>query len=442
MGEASTWEPDRPVQALLEGGDKAFEALCWRIDPRFARREVRQRLRRYLKRLLSNVPRRNGWQLAEQIGESCPNGVQRLVRVADWDVDKVRDDLRSYVVEHLGEAEGVLVVDETGFLKQGKRSVGVKRQYSGTAGRIENCQVGVFLGYATSKGFAFLDRELYLPEEWAENPERRKQAGVPEAVEFATKPALARQMLQRALDAGVPCRWVTADEVYGENRRLRRDLEERHQPFVLAVSSKESLWVQWERCPQQKRVSVIVEALSEEAWVRLSCGDGTKGPRFYDWAWVPLARWPEPGWKHGLLVRRSLSDPKELAYYVVFAPKDAPLEEIVRVAGARWTIESGFESAKQEGGLDEYEVRKWEGWYRYITLALLAHAFLSVLRSQLEGPEKGGRGSGCRVASADGPRSSSAALPDRMASGHTPRSRPPLVEVEAATPSEGQTLSL
>jgi SRSO17 transposase len=329
--------------------------------------------------LLCPVERKNGWQLAEQAGDATPDGMQHLLARADWDADQVRDDLRAYVIEHLGDARAVLVVDETGFLKKGTKSVGVQRQYSGTAGRIENCQIGVFLAYASAKGRTFLDRELYLPQEWAADRERRHVAGVPEAVEFRTKPQLARAMLERALAAGVPAAWVTGDEVYGGDRRLRVWLEERQVPHVLAIKSSEPLWTRttW----RQVAAKTLAAGIPDAEWERLSAGEGAKGPRVYDWARVPIRALPEAGWDYWLLVRRSLTDPTDLAYYVCFCPADTPLGELVRVAGTRWAIEEGFESAKGEVGLDHYEVRRWPGWYRHITLALLAHAYLTVTRA-------------------------------------------------------------
>ena len=216
-----------------------WDTIQERIGPRFARSEQRQRVCHYVAGLLSPVERKNGWQLAEQAGETRPNGMQRLLAGAKWDADEVRDDLRAYVVERLGDPRAVLVIDETGFLKQGTKSVGVKRQYSGTAGRIENCQIGVFLTYATPTGHVLLDREFYLPREWADDTERRQEAGVPEEVAFATKPELAWRMLERALAAGVRAAWVTGDSIYGGDRRLRVWLEQQEQPFVLAVTSAE-----------------------------------------------------------------------------------------------------------------------------------------------------------------------------------------------------------
>jgi SRSO17 transposase len=383
--------------ADVEEWADGIEELHSRIAPRFARSEQRNRALAYLKGLLSPAKRKNGWQLAEQAGEKNPDGIQRLLNNALWDADAVRDDLREYVVEHLGEENTVLVVDETGFLKKGNKSVGVKRQYSGTAGRIENCQIGVFMAYASSKGNTLLDRELYLPKEWVEDEGRRKEAGVPEEVEFATKPQLAQQMLQRALEKNVPCKWVTADEIYGGDRRLRIWLEQQEQAFVLAVTSNEPLWCDIGRGVRQERVAAMVGSIQDDQWHRLSAGDGAKGPRLYDWARIPLERltWlsvEEPRWEHWLLVRRSIEKPEELAYYVVFCPVGTVLQELVQVAGKRWTIEESFEITKDEVGLDEYEVRRWMGWYRHITLAMLAQAYLAVTRYYASEREREKRG--------------------------------------------------
>lgn len=368
---------------------KELEGLHERIAHRFVRAEPRRRVLAYLKGLVGTSERKNSWQLAETAGEFTPDGMQRLLNQAHWDADLVRDDLREYVLEHFGDSDSaVLVIDETGFLKKGTKSVGVQRQYTGTAGKRENCQIGVFLCYASERGAAFIDRALYLPKSWAGDAQRREEAGVPKAVAFATKPELAKAMLERALEAEVPAAWVTGDAVYGGNRRLRMFLEGRGQPFVLAVKRDEPLWVLDERGPGQVAADRLAEeAVAPEEWARLSAGDGSKGLRLYDWALVPLFRLQlteeERYWGHWLLVRRSLEDPEELAYYVVFAPKETTtLEEVVRVAGTRWRIESSFESAKGEFGLDEYEVRKWEAWHRHVTLSLLAHAFVGVVRSR------------------------------------------------------------
>ena len=362
-----------------------LEVLHARIASHFGRREPRKRALAYLKGLLGPVERKNSWQLAEHAGDQTPDGLQRLLATYEWDADLVRDDLRNYVVEHLGNPNGVLIVDETGFLKKGVKSVGVKRQYSGTAGRIENCQIGVFLSYASPKGRAFLDREVYLPKEWAEDSARRAEAGVPEDVEFETKPQLAKVMLSRAIEAGVPASWVTGDEVYGSDRRLRLWLEQEEMPHVLAIKSTEPLWTD-PGFAQIGAATLAAEVPSDE-WVRLSAGDGAKGPRIYDWTRVPIRPLKEPGKGYWLLVRRSIAKPEELAYYVCFGPAETTVLELVRVAGRRWAIEEGFEEAKGEVGLDQYEVRKWVGWYRHITLALLAHAFLAVTR--IHADEKG-----------------------------------------------------
>ena len=330
--------------------------------------------------LLSSAERKNGWHLAEEVGNATPYGLQHLLGRAVWDADAVRDTLRGYVTERLGAQDAVLIVDETGFLKKGTQSVGVKRQYSGTAGRIENCQVAVFVAYATAHGRAFLDRELYLPAEWADDPVRRAQAGVPPEVTFQTKPDLAEQMLERALDAGVAPAWVVADAVYGDSRRLGMLLEARAQPYALACSGKAYVWAGWE----QQRVGDVLDTLrqdTEAEWHRLSAGDGAKGPRVFDWVRRPLTPPEQTGFERWLLVRRSLDDPDDLTAYTVFAPTGTPLAALARAAGSRWQVEIGFEEAKGDVGLDEYEVRSWHGWYRHITLALVAHAVLAAMRA-------------------------------------------------------------
>src|SRR5215813_2245297 len=347
------------------------------ILPHFPRREARRRAWAYIRGLLSPIERKNGWQLAEVNGDTTPYGVQHLLGRARWDDEAVRNALRAYLVEHLGEPQAVLVIDETGFLKKGEHPAGVARQYSGTAGRIENCQIGVFLAYASSRGHALLDCALYLPKDWINDGERCQGAGVPEKHPFATKPQLARQMLQHAFDAQVPAAWVTGDSVYGDDRRLRVWLEARAQAYVLAVSGKEYVWRGW----RQHQVKTVLATLPPDGWTRLSAGAGTKGPRWYEWRWLPLAQPMHPAWRRWLLVRRSVSDPTDLTAYVVFAPHESSLEVVVRVAGSRWTVESCFEAAKGEVGLDQYEVRSWTGWYRHITLAMWAYALLTVLRA-------------------------------------------------------------
>lgn len=369
--------PRDETASTVQGGLAYLADMAGRLAPHFARSEPRQRVRVYVRGLLSSVERKNSWQLAEVSGDATPYGFQYLLGRADWEADAVRDELRHYLVQHLGNLHAVLVIDETGFPKKGRHSAGVARQYSGTLGKIDNCQVGVFLGYASQLGHTLLDRELYVPQEWTNDRDRCRKAGIPEARRFATKPQLAQQMLVRAFAAGVPARWVTGDRVYGADRRLRMWLEAQPQAYVLAVSGQAYVWVD----EQQRQVKSILAALPEAGWTRLSAGDGAKGPRWYDWRWLALADPLEPGWRRWLLVRRSVSTPTELTAYVVLARQETMLAEVVRVAGTRWTIESCFEAAKGEVGLDHYEVRSWTGWYRHMTLSMWALALLTVMRA-------------------------------------------------------------
>ncbi len=371
--------------SIIRRSAQALAELVVRIGSHFGRAEVRKRVGCYLQGLLAEVPRKNGWQMAEALGEANAHGVQRLLEEADWDEQAVRDEVRTYVIEQLGEPAGILVVDETGFVKKGKQSAGVARQYSGTAGRRENSQVGVFLSYASAKGVAFIDRALYLPEEWTQDRVRCRAAGIPDEVAFATKGELAQQMLARAFAAGVPAEWVVGDTVYGYDE-LRLWLEEQQKHYVLAVPETHQVWVQGQPQP----VGLLAALLPDEAWVVLSAGEGSKGPRLYEWAWLQLpdemeaaserARW--------VLIRRSLSDRSERAYERVYAPATTTLAEVVRGTGSRWKIEEGYEQAKGEVGLDQYEVRTWRAWYRYITLALVAYAALVVMRAQARAQEK------------------------------------------------------
>lgn len=367
--------------AEVEAWASGLAELHARIAPRFARSEPRERVLAYVRGLLAPLERKNSWTLAEQAGESIPDGMQRLLAYADWDADAVRDDVRDYAVEHLapgpGDRSGVLVVDETGFLKKGTKSAGVARMYSGTAGRIENCQIGVFLGYATGSGRTFLDRELYLPKEWATDRARRAEARVGEEVEFATKPELAMRMIGRALDAGVPAGWVTADEVYGQHSKLRMMLEGRQMPYVLAVPVNQRVIARVDGKVTELRADALATHLPAQAWKKISAGAGSKGPRLYGWARAAI-RPLENDDSYWLLARRNLADPKDLAYYLCHGPERTPLRELVRVAGARWAIEETFQTAKGQVGLDQYQVRRYDSWYRHITLAMLAHAFLTV----------------------------------------------------------------
>ena len=366
------------VPAGVDEAAGEVEAVEARLRPRFRRAAGHRHAAAYLRGLLGEAERKNGWQLAEQAGYAQPRAIQRVLDRSVWDADAVRDDLRSYVVAELGDPDGVLVVDETGFLKKGDKSVGVQRQYSGTAGRIENCQVGVFLGYASAKGRAGIDRALYLPREWADDAGRRAAAGVPEVVASRTKPELARGMLEAALDAGVPARWVVGDAVYGSDGRLRRALEERGQAYALAVKSNEkpTTWPPYAP-PGQVAASAVAAALGADAWRRLSCGEGAQGQRLYDWAYVPLRPALRDGWVHALLIRRHPAEVEEVAYYLVYAPEGTPLAEVVRAVGSRWAIEDLFKLGKGQVGLDQYEVRSWTGWHRHVTLALLALAVLA-----------------------------------------------------------------
>src|SRR5829696_9026023 len=307
--------------------------------------------------------------------------MQRLLRTADWDADAVRDELRSYVVERLGPG-GVLIVDETGLIKKGARSAGVARQYTGTTGKIDNCQIGVFLGYATPTGRALIDRELYLPHAWTEDRDRARAAGIGDDVGFATKPDLARRMLQRTLDAGVPASWLTADEVYGQDKRLRVWCEQSGLPYVLATRSNDTgATIDW----RQRRVRALIAELPAESWQRCSAGAGAHGLRLYDWARIELLAGFDPGWARWVLARRTIpktaDEAAELAFYVCAGPADTTLAQLIAVAGGRWRVEECFQGAKNEAGLASCQVRDYTAWYRHITLAMLAHAYLSATRT-------------------------------------------------------------
>jgi SRSO17 transposase len=354
-----------------------FDELLGRVAGRFARVDLRRRARAFVRGLLSDLPSKNCWTIAEHAGDPNPDGMQHLLARAVWDEDKVRDDLRDYVVEHLGDPEAVLVVDETGDLKKGTATVGVKRQYTGTAGRIENAQVAVYLVYASSSGHAVIDRELYLPRSWTDDPERLQAAGVPSEIGFATKPALAQAMICRALDAGVPAGWVAGDEVYGANPGLRAELEARQIGYVLAVACDHRVRVGG----TTQRADALLRRVPARAWQQVSCGKGAKGHRLYDWAFVRLdhdgsAPDGQAG-KRWLMVRRNHTT-GELAFYRCFTPRPLPLAVLVHVAGRRWTVEERFQTGKGLVGLDQHQVRRWRSWYRWATLAMLAHAFLVV----------------------------------------------------------------
>ena len=389
------------LSELSEWSDE-FEVFHGRFAPFFGRREAREQAVKYLHGLLSPVERKNGWQLAEAVGDKTPDAIQRLLFSTKWDADAVRDELQRFVIEQFGDPNGIGVVDETGFLKKGTKSAGVQRQYSGTAGKRENCQLGVFLTYATPQGHTFLDRRLYLPESWSDNPQRCAKAKIPADIGFQTKPQQAVEMLRHAWSLGVPMRWVTGDEVYGEASYLRDAVAESGRWYVLAVRANSAVWVErpqvavpdWcgtGRKPTKERVvdgtaPVLIPALvaswPEHRWQRLEVAEGEKGPRIYDWACQQIIESQDqlPGRDGWLLVRRSVTDPEDLAFYLSNAPAETALLTLAQVASTRYTVEQCFEEAKGETGLDEYEVRHWHSWHRHITLSMMAHAWLASVR--------------------------------------------------------------
>jgi SRSO17 transposase len=372
----------------LEEWGEDFAAFQARFAPLFRRREPREQCAKYLRGLLAAVGRKNGWQLAEVIGDETPDRTQRLLYQDQWDADAARDILQALVKETLGEAEGIGIVDESGFLKKGTHSVGVQRQYSGTAGKVENCQIGTFLSYATHQGHVFLDRRLYVPREWSTDQARRAQAKVPEGVRFQTKPEQAAEMLEHAWAQGVPMRWVAGDEVYGESEALRDTIRAHQRWYVLAVRADMQVWVR--HAPgvtpagSLRPVAEVVAGWADSQWQRLVVAEGEKGPRGYDWACQRVFETREgcfgpPAW---LLARRAVSDTQEVAYYLAHAPTETPLLTLAQVASTRYTVEQCLEEAKGETGLDEYEVRYWHSWYRHITLSMMAHAWLAFVRAK------------------------------------------------------------
>jgi len=387
----------------LEEWAEDLEAFQARFAHLFARSEPREQAAKYLRGLLGSMERKNSWQLAEALGDTRPDKMQRLLYSAEWDSDAARDELQAFVIEVFGDEDGIGVVDETGFLKKGNKSVGVKRQYSGTAGKVENCQIGTFLSYATTKGHAFLDRRLYLPKEWCSDLERREQAKVPADVNFQTKPQQAMAMLEDAWQAGVPMRWVAGDEVYGDSTALR-DLIARHERwYVLAVRTHTTVWTERpqmiepepqergrprtkarlaEDAPSAITVKEVVDSWPMSRWQSLTIAEGEKGLITYDWACQRMIEKCDglPGRDAWLIARRSLSDPTDIAYYLSNAPADTLLLELAQVASTRYTVEQCIEEAKGETGLDEYEVRHWHSWHRHITLSMMAHAWLASVR--------------------------------------------------------------
>ena len=439
----------------LDDWEAAFAAFHARFAPHFFRREARARSARYLRALLGSVERKNGWQLAEAAGEAEPDGMQRLVNQARWDEEAVRDELQRFVAERFGDPDGVLILDETGFVKKGVKSVGVQRQYSGTAGKVENCQVAVFVAYASRHGHVLVDRALYLPKSWAADPERRAEAGVPATVAFRTKPQLGWALLERALATGLQARWVVGDTVYGNDPVLRTQLDALAPAgrYVLAIAATTPTWTRplaEREAPSESHVehllwtggtaATAVAALPPAAWQRLEVAEGAKGPRVYDWAAVRVALgeqgWPGP--QRWLLVRRSVSSPDELAYYVSNAPLGTSLETLARVAARRWPIEQCFEEAKGEAGLDQYEVRQWRSWHRHVTLSMLAHCFLADLRRGAGG-KYGPRGGAHRP---DGAGSAAAAGGGAAATAPLAADAAGLVVLATTSPGACQTLPL
>ena len=380
-----------------------FEDFQARFAPFFARSEPRETARQYLRGLLVAMPRKNCWQIAEAMGEKDPQDMQRLLYSAQWDAAEVRDELQRFVIERFGDETGIGVVDETGFVKKGNKSVGVKRQYSGTAGKVENSQVGVFLTYFSREGRTFLDRRLYMPKEWCADERRRQEAQVPEDVMFQTKPELAVEMLEHAWEQGVPMAWVTGDTVYGDAPYLRDAVSRAGKSYVLAVSCHTPVWRDRrslaeegvgiagqtrttpggaEGAPSAETVAAVIASQPGDSWQRLTVREGEKGPRAYDWVRVRVleSRDQLPGPEGWLLARRSISDPSDIAYYLSNAPQSTSLETLAEVAADRWSIETTIEEGKGETGLDEYEVRYWHSWHRHITLSMMAHAWLASIR--------------------------------------------------------------
>ncbi len=368
--------------ALLRWEQELSE-LKDRLASAFGRAETRASAGAFIDGLLSGATRKTGWQLAEQAGLARPYRIQSLLGRGSWSAEALRDRVREEVLSTLGDPTGVLVVDETGFLKKGTRSVGVARQYSGTAGRIENCQVGVFLAYASPLGQALIDRRLYLPGTWAADDVRRRDAHVPEKITFATKLQIAGELISATLDAGAPCAWVLADALYGSDSKLRRLLEDRRQPYVLAVRSNLHLRFVTRKGFIQTDPATLADELATDAWKAHAAGEGTKGIRLYDWARIALPWTVDDGFERWILIRRNRNNPEEHAYYLVFSRTGTALSELAGAAGLRWTIEECFQRAKEELGLDHCEARSWHGWHRHMTLCMAAAAFLARLSAQL-----------------------------------------------------------
>jgi SRSO17 transposase len=364
--------------ADLDEWNSEFEAVCARFEARWYRTESRGHFRQYLRGLLAPLARKNSWTISEFTGERRPTAVQRFVNLTPWDADGLRDEVRAYAMEYFADPRAVLIADPTGFPKKGKKSAGVQRQYSGTLGRVDNCQIGVFLAYANTSGDRVLiDRELYMPEHsWCADPERRTEAAVPADLRFATRPQQVQAMVDRTVEAGVPFAWFAADEEFGQNHKLRRHLQEKGIAYCMAVPKNTTIVTGSvsTAAGDPTLVENIAARLKPHEWQRRSCGIGSKGFRVYDWAVIDA---PFPG--HQYVFRRNIAN-GELAYFHCYNPRREGVSELVRVIGSRWPIEECFEAAKQEAGLAQYQFRLYHAWYRHITLAMLAMTFLAVLR--------------------------------------------------------------
>ena len=373
------------IETTLELWASSLREVKARMRPLFALERTAVSAGLFLDGLLSDERRKTGWMRAEAVGDPGPWRQQTVLGRGRWDAEALRDVVRDYGLETLADPQAVLVIDETGFLKQGKASCGVSRQYTGSAGKITNCQIGVFAAYVSPKGHAFIDRALYLPKAWTEDPERLAAAHVPEGTGFATKPQLARAMIERAIAAKAPFAWVAADSVYGVGE-IETALRKAGRGYVLGVTGKHHFHA-WGKARVGGTAEEIAAGLEASQWVRLSAGEGTKGPRLHDWAYVELADIDAGGfyegasgsWTRGLLIRRNIAD-GDLAFFTTWCPAGTTINLLVQVEGRRWAIEDSFETAKNELGLDHNETRSWHGWHRHVSLVMLAFAMMGVIR--------------------------------------------------------------
>jgi SRSO17 transposase len=387
-----SWTRAASIEETLAFWAASLREIKKRIRPLFRQERVATNAGLFLEGLLGDEQRKTGWMRAEAAGDPGPWRQQAILGRRDWDADALRDIVRDYVIEHLADDDAVLVIDETGFLKQGKASCGVARQYTGSAGKITNCQIGVFAAYVSCHGHAFIDRALYLPKEWTDDPDRLEAAYVPADIGFATKPRLATGMIARAIAASVPFRWVAGDTVYGVGdieQRLRRA----GKGYVLGVSSAHVFQSWGKRQPVAGKAADIARTRRSSDWKRLSAGAGTKGPRLHDWCYLELADLEaeefnsanQGQWTRGLLIRRHIAD-GDLAFFTTWCPAGTSIETLVAVEGHRWAIEDSFETAKNEFGLDHNESRSWHGWHRHVSLAMLAFAMMAAIRHRANPP--------------------------------------------------------